>query len=322
MRLNSVVGGTSWRALVLVPLLAAAVQAAPAHAEAKRAAPVAASTLDVCEAASGKWIYSGVVSLSEQRGFDARDAKVDYLIQNKVTGPDFSNKYRGSSWASAFGDDRDGSHVFAYSITAAPLTLGTIRNAARVQIPDQFSKDAGPVTLESLFPYAASVCSCTPAVGCVRSQGYWGHKKNLVWPGSYDRQALFFASGLTLQQILTSPAGGSGYIILARQYMAAVLNYAAGASAPPSIIKVIDDASTFFSGGTTAASCQPGQCAAQKAWAGILDTYNNGAYPGAPKACKDDDHHDYNDDNDDDKDHEHGHDHDKDHDRDHDRDHD
>ncbi|MGZ8290021.1 MAG: hypothetical protein ACXW2U_02900 [Telluria sp.] len=65
------------------------------------------------------------------------------------------------------------------------------------------------------------------------------------------------------------------------------MNYAARASAPPSIINTINQTQAFFAGGTTPASCGPGECAEQIALAGILDTYNNGEYPGAPRHCGD-----------------------------------
>ena len=97
---------------------------------------------------------------------------------------------------------------------------------------------------------------------------------------------MFFSSGLTWQQILeTPPAGGNAYLILAHQYIAARLNRASGASAPAGVQTVLHHATTFFSGGTTLDSCGGSACGTQKTWAGILDTYNNGQYPGAPAHC-------------------------------------
>ena len=50
---------------------------------------------------------------------------------------------------------------------------------------------------------------------------------------------------------------------------------------------MINKATTFFSSGTNLDSCSNSQCATQKNWASILDTYNNGLYPNAPKHCSD-----------------------------------
>lgn len=252
----------------------------PVHAQtAATPAPKAAATLDVCEnAATGKWIYSGVVALGGALAAGTA-AKVDYKVQNRVYGPDYGTAYR----AAATPVSAAAPTLFGFSTEAAALTLGTMRGAATVQLTDPASGRIS--TFEVVTPQ--TVCGCQPVKGCMRTQGYWGNKPGVIWPAPYKRNAYFFGSGMTLQQILEAPVRGSGYLILAKQYLAAVLNYAGGASAPPSIIAVLNDASAFFSAGTTPASCGPGQCEQQKALAAILDTYNNGLYPGAPKHCPD-----------------------------------
>lgn len=268
-------------ASALLRFLAAAVVAGalsvPVHAQATARS---AATLDVCEnAATGKWVYSGVVSLA---GANARGrvANIDYMVQNRVYGPDYKTSYRSAALPLA----STGTPVYGFSIEAPALTLGTMRGAARVQLADP--ANPGHVsTFEVVAPQA--VCGCEPVKGCVRTQGYWGNKPGVIWPAPYSRDSYFFASGLTLQAILDAPVRGSGYLILARQYIAAVLNYAAGASAPPSVIDAINQASAFFSSGATPASCGPGECEEQIALAAILDAYNNGVYPGAPGACPD-----------------------------------
>lgn len=269
-------------ASALLRFLAAATVVAgalsvPVHAQ---ATAKSAATLDVCEnAATGKWVYSGVVSLA---GANARGrvAKIDYMVQNRVYGPDYKTSYRSAALPLASA----GTPVYGFSIEAPALTLGTMRGAARVQLADP--ANPGRVsTFEVVAPQA--VCGCEPVRGCVRTQGYWGNKPGVIWPAGYSRDSYFFASGLTSQEILDAPVRGSGYLILAKQYLAAVLNYAAGASAPPSIIATINEAQAFFSSGTTPGSCRPGECEAQKNLAAILDTYNNGQYPGAPRHCPD-----------------------------------
>lgn len=252
----------------------------PVQAQVAEKAPKALATLDVCEnAATGQWIYSGVVSIPGA-SVTGTAAKVDYMVQNKIYGSAYQTSYKGaaSALAGTLGP------VHGFSVEAPALTLGTMRGAAKVQLVDL--ADPSRVTTFEVVT-AETVCGCPAIRGCVRTQGYWGSKPDIVWPSPYTRDALFFASGLTLQQIFDTPVQGSGYLILAKQYLAAVLNYAAGASAPPSLMNVINQASTFFSGGTTPASCGPGQCQEQIALAAILDTYNNGLYPGAPRHCPD-----------------------------------
>lgn len=130
-------------------------------------------------------------------------------------------------------------------------------------------------------------CGC-PVKGCVRTQGYWSNKPGVVWPAPYNRNATFFGSDLTWQEILDSPTRGDAYLILAHQYIAAVLNRAAGASAPPAVQGVISGATAWFNGDVTLGECRAGGCPLQRSWAAILDAYNNGTYPGAPRHCDED----------------------------------
>ena len=131
------------------------------------------------------------------------------------------------------------------------------------------------------------LADCTwPPKGCVRTQGYWGNKPDVVWPKGYSRDAQFFGSGLTWQQVLDSPTRGDAYFILAHQYIAAVLNIASGASAPNSVRSVVLAAGAWFATATPG-TCVRGACQLQRSWASILDEYNNGEYPGGPKHCPD-----------------------------------
>lgn len=276
-------GITSFPGSALLRSVAAAVfvtgaLAVPVHAQ-TAAAPQAAATLDVCEnAATGKWQYSGVVALGKQLA-PGTAAKVDYKVQNRIYDANYHTAYQAAATPVSAAMPT----VFGFSTEAAALTLGTMRGAATVQLTDPASGRIS--TFEVVAP--ETVCGCKPVKGCVRTQGYWGNKPGVIWPAPYSRDALFFASGLTLQQIFDTPVRGSGYLILAKQYLAAVLNYAAGASAPPSVMDAINDASAFLSSGTTPASCGPGECQEQIALAAILDAYNNGVYPGAPGPCPD-----------------------------------
>ncbi|UVW27082.1 hypothetical protein [Massilia sp. H6] len=143
-------------------------------------------------------------------------------------------------------------------------------------------------TVAAVTPDAALAdCGCPPK-GCVRTQGYWGNKPGVAWPAPYDRDAPFFNSSLSWQQVMDSPVRGDAYVMLAHQYIAAVLNGRAGASAPNSLRAILLAAGSWFKTATPG-TCLRGACQLQRSWAGMLDEYNNGDYPGAPPHCAEDD---------------------------------
>ena len=276
----------SQRALLIFPLILAM------HAGLAGAAPVlpvATSTLDVCQdEVTGNWRYSGVVTVAGKTVLQDSVISIEYKVQNQV-----SAGYVDALRAGRLADDAavatgTTARVARFSFDAPPLLLGTLRNASRIVISDPLNLASAPVSLESRFNFTTPVCGCSTITGCTRTQGYWKSKPGVVWTAPYSRTAMFFSSGLTWQQILeTPPQKGNAYLILAHQYIAALLNRASGASAPGSLQTVINNATTFFSGGTNLDSCSGSDCETQKSWAGMLDTYNNGQYPGAPKHCPD-----------------------------------
>jgi hypothetical protein len=252
--------------------------AGTAAAQGAKAAPVATSTLDVCaDEASGNWRYSGVVSVL---GADGASVTVTNRIQNQTSRAGFVDIAQGKSAASTGTARSSGAVVLPYAFSGAPRTLGVLRSTSQVQVGTSIAA----LLAQSDTVTADTVCGCAPK-GCVRTQGYWSNKPGVIWPAPYNRNALFFSSGLTWQQVLDSPVRGNAYFILAHQYIAAVLNRAAGASAPSGVQSVINAATAWFRSGVTLSTCGPGQCALQKNWAGTLDVYNNGEYPGAPKHC-------------------------------------
>ncbi len=134
-----------------------------------------------------------------------------------------------------------------------------------------------------------------PCLGCTHSNGYWKTHSS-YGPAPYDdnwenlgdvdgdgtpeyQDETFFLSGQSYYQVLwTTPAGGNPYYILAKQYIAAVLNILDGASSTPEVDAAIADAEGKF------AVTTPQQAAAlkgnaKKAWtnlATLLDSYNMG----------------------------------------------
>jgi hypothetical protein len=122
-----------------------------------------------------------------------------------------------------------------------------------------------------------------PQDGCTLTQGYWKtHSK--YGPAPYDstwavigEDTAFFLSGKTwYQAINASSAGGNAYYILARQYIAAKLNIAAGAGTTSAVDAALAGATTFFSTYTPSSTLSPSVRAQAIAWATTLDNYNNG----------------------------------------------
>lgn len=268
-------------------LLVAGIHAGPANAQAAQSSPPVMSTLDVCQdSTTGNWRYSGLVSVLPSN--PQSSVAVDYWVQNKTSRAGYASVYKAGQPAGRASALRSGDvHLVPYSFEAPPLTLGTVRGAARVEIIGQ-SRDpkVAPLFVEAQ-EVTQAVCGCGPT-GCVRTQGYWGNKPNVTWPGDWYRGMNFYSSGLTWQQIYDTPPRGNAYIILADQFMTAVLNRNAGASAPQGVQDAMAAARDWFASGTTLDTCSAGgSCGQQKLWAAVLDTYNNGFYPGGPPHCQD-----------------------------------
>jgi hypothetical protein len=281
MKLSSRLIKYSLQAMMALPLMVGM------HAQAL-AAPAAVSTLDVCHnELTGNWRYSGMVAISGKALKSTSVVGVDYWVQNSTSSAGFIDTLR----VPAINDTAtlattSAARLTRFDIEAPPLSLGVLRNSSRIAIRDLLAPAAAPLLLQSNAELTQSVCGCPHPAGCTRTQGYWKSKPGVIWPGSFSRGAPFFSSGLSWQQVLeTPPQGGNAYLILAHQYIAAILNRAGGASAPSSLQSIINKSSTWFAGGTTLLSCSGSDCETQKNWSGLLDTYNNGNYPGAPQHC-------------------------------------
>ena len=80
-------------------------------------------------------------------------------------------------------------------------------------------------------------------------------------------------------------SGGTGYYILAVQYIGAVLNAANGSPVPQGIQDTLNLATNWFNANAPGACTTGPSCGDQKTWAGILESYNLGTYPGSPGHC-------------------------------------
>lgn len=271
--------------LAVAMMAIAAIHTSPVLAQAAK--PAVTSTMDVCEdSVTGNWRYSGVVSVLPPSNTQT-SYSVDYAVQNGSERTGYEDAYRVNTQSGTDGALRSGEvRVVPFSIDAAPLTLGSLRNAVRVQFYGQSTDPKLGPLLTAQADVVAPVCGCGPK-GCTRTQGYWGNKPGVVWPGGWYREMNFYSSGLSWQQILDTPPRGNAYIILADQFIAAVLNRNVGASAPQGVQDVMAAARDWFASGTTLQTCSPGTCELQKTWAATLDVYNNGNYPGGPPHCQD-----------------------------------
>jgi hypothetical protein len=252
----------------------------------------AVKTLEICDSGDGTWHYSGVIAVWNEGAVATQGLAIYDCIQNKTGAGQFQNAYcqnvdtggqqipAGTTFGTAV--------IFHYSFDAAPLA-GDIRNVANVTITNHSGQPAGT-------PFGPSPKStwtggtpqaCGSAGGCTLTIGYWCNKPGVEWPSGFNRDDAFFSSGLTWGQVVCGDGdNNNGYFQLAKQYVAALLNQASGASVPPDVQTILNSATTFFNSSSPATCDANGSCGIQKDWAAILDLYNQGdSSLGGPPHC-------------------------------------
>lgn len=136
--------------------------------------------------------------------------------------------------------------------------------------------------------------------GCSLTQGYWkthndsfhgGAPTDETWLllGADAENTTFYLSGHSWFHVFWTAPAGNVYYNLAHQYMAAVLNILAGASAPANVIAGIAQAETWFSTYTPAQVKQFPKATRQD-WvnlAGLLASYNEGLIEGFDHCTED-----------------------------------
>jgi hypothetical protein len=283
------------RKLFLIAL-ALVVIAGTAFAQGSSGATLQASkTIDICivtTATAPTWRYSGEVSVWNDGANPTQGLQIYDCVQNKISGPTFTNSYCG--YLTRYGaviipgfTAETGATVFPYWSEGAPLS-GTIRNDALVQITNHSGRPPGVLfgpepkaTYTGTNPPPACKSAQTQ---CTYSQGYWANKPGVVWPSLYDPNAIFYLSGQTWYTVANSP-GQTGYYILAVQFIGAVLNQANGADVPSGVQDILNQADAWFTNNLPTACSNGPSCGQQKTWAGILESYNLGKYPGSPGHC-------------------------------------
>jgi hypothetical protein len=113
--------------------------------------------------------------------------------------------------------------------------------------------------------------------GCTRTIGYWRNhsaeatnpSQQIAWPISENTT---ICSTTWLDLLNTAPRGGNAFIILARQWIAAQLNVAAGADASAAIDDAIAEAGDLLAGCSISADMRDEALEL----ATLLDDFNNG----------------------------------------------
>ncbi len=175
----------------------------------------------------------------------------------------------------------------------------TIDNLARL-VTDDTATEATDTT-----QIAVVRTDCAEGVGCVRTPGYWKTHSgygpapyDAVWAQIGEDTRFFLATDaqgtpLSWYAVLwTSPQGGNAYFILARAYIAAILNGLSGATASAQVLDALGEAERLFSHLTVqrAGTLRGNQAPRPRMieLAGILDMYNNGVGDLGPDSCSED----------------------------------
>jgi hypothetical protein len=113
----------------------------------------------------------------------------------------------------------------------------------------------------------------TPPSGhCSYTQG-WYKTHASSWPSGALTPTTVWDGGKTIIDLFNTPPRGSQYIILAHQYLTALLNIQGGSSVPPAVQTALNTAEAYFAGGGPGAGDPSVDITGVST---ILDNYNNG----------------------------------------------
>ncbi len=281
--------------IIMALFTISAMVAIPAYAAGQAGTTLAGyKTIDICDNQDGTWRYFGEIAVWNEGAIDTSDFTINDFIEYKTGGPDWTKacdvyvNYMPQEIPA--GTTQETALTFPYNIECDPL-VGDIRNNASLTILNHSGHLGTPWGPNPKATYDGEMPPppCVGLIyGCTYTQGYWGNKPDVDWPDPYDRDAVFFLSGQTWQQVMdTSVNDSPGYYQLAHQYIAAVLNIANGASVPNGVQDTLDLAEDWLNVNNQGACTGQGSCGMQKDWAKILDDYNNGVYVGGPPHCGD-----------------------------------
>jgi hypothetical protein len=111
-----------------------------------------------------------------------------------------------------------------------------------------------------------------PPGHCTYTQG-WYKNHTSSWPSGSLTPNTVWDGGLTIINLFNTPPKGSQYIILAHQYITALLNIQGGSSVPAAVQTALNTAAAYFAGGGNGAGDSSVDITGVST---ILDNYNNG----------------------------------------------
>lgn len=248
----------------------------------------ASKTLDICVQTDGNWRVFGEVSVWNEGVVGTSGFTLTDCIQNK-TGTSFVDVSCVSQTGPEIpaGTTLVTATIFPYTFTLAPLT-GDVRNVAKAKILNHSGSLGTPTGPEPKATWTGGTpAACPASCLCALSFGYWRNHTD-AWPVGFDPNAIFYNSGKTWLEVLnTPPPRGNKYYILAHQYIAMVLNTAAGTCVTPGVQPDLDAARDFFLASTPDTCSAAGSCGPQNTWAGVFDSYIHGGFvsEGGPLHC-------------------------------------
>ena len=171
------------------------------------------------------------------------------------------------------GGATDPAAILAITENAAPgTTLSSITTqnsqafAPVVDLPNR----TVTVGVNAFHNATANFLNVAASRGCTFTQG-WYKNHTLSWPAGALTPNTQFDGGQTIIDLFNTPPKGSAYIILAHQYLTALLNIQGGASVPSNVQAALDAAAAYFNAG--GAGTGSGNITGLS---DILDAYNNG----------------------------------------------
>jgi len=176
------------------------------------------------------------------------------------------------------------------TVVVAAFTVGTndpvAVTASKIDLsqPASFTLTARDVVGHSITITGTVDCPVVTR-GCTLTQGFWKtHPAD--WPVRSLTLGTVTYTQSQLLSILREPVRGNGLVSLAKQLIAAKLNIASGASAPPSVATAITQADALIGARIIppvgAGFLSPDSTSTLTT---ILDNYNNGVAPGGPPHC-------------------------------------
>jgi hypothetical protein len=111
-----------------------------------------------------------------------------------------------------------------------------------------------------------------PPGHCAYTQGWYKNHTD-SWPSGSLTPNTVWDGGKTIIDLFNTPPKGSQYIILAHQYITALLNIQGGSNVPPAVQTALNTAAAYFAGGGPGAGDPNVDITGVST---ILDNYNNG----------------------------------------------